>query len=116
MAYFRGNPVAGIFGNETAGKVLLYVQNYGDGYARGIAQTFGLPHSVVQKQLRRMESDGVLVSQLKGKTRVFTWNPRYALRTQLSTLLERALLLIPAAERDRFLRERRRPRRTGKKL
>ncbi len=28
-----------IFGNETAGRVLLYVQNYGEGHARAIAQT-----------------------------------------------------------------------------
>jgi hypothetical protein len=39
-----------IFGNETAGKVLLYLQNYGEGYARAIGQTYALPHSVVQKQ------------------------------------------------------------------
>jgi hypothetical protein len=32
--------VPAIFGNETAGKVLLYLQNYGEGYARAIGQTY----------------------------------------------------------------------------
>lgn len=105
-----------IFGNETAGRVLLYVQNYGEGHARAIAQTYGLSHSVVQKQLLRLEVEGVLVSQLKGRTRVFTWNPRYALRAELSGLLEKALSLVPSADRERWFMKRARPRRTGKAL
>lgn len=105
-----------IFGNETAARVLLYVQNYGEGHARAIAQTFGVSHSVVQKQLLRLETDGVLASQLKGRTRAFTWNPRYALRTELSALLERALSLLPSADRARWFMKRSRPRRTGKAL
>lgn len=105
-----------IFGNETAGRVLLYVQNYGEGYARAIAHTYGLSHSVVQKQLLRLENEGVLVSQLKGRTRVFTWNPRYALRAELSSLLEKALSLVPKSDRERWFMKRSRPRRTGKAL
>lgn len=105
-----------IFGNETAGRVLLYLQNYGEGHARGIAQTFGSSHSVVQKQLGRLEIEGVLVSQLKGRTRVFTFNPRYALNAELAALLEKALLLLPSAERERHYRQRMRPRRAGKPL
>lgn len=105
-----------IFGNDTAGRVLLYVQNYGEGHARAIAQTYGLSHSVVQKQLLRLEAEGVLVSQPKGRTRVFTWNPRYALRTELAALLEKALSLLPSADRERWFMKRTRPRRTGKAL
>jgi hypothetical protein len=105
-----------IFGNETAGKVLLYLQNYGEGYARAIGQTYALPHSVVQKQLLRLESEGILVSQLKGRTRMFTWNPRYALRAELSALLEKALTLVPKADRERWFMKRMRPRRAGKAL
>ena len=105
-----------IFGNETAERTLLALQNYGEGYARQIADLYGLSHSVVQKQLLRLERDGVLVSQLKGRTRVFTWNPRYPLRTELSALLEKALSLIPEKDRARWFYSRKRPRRTGKPL
>jgi len=106
----------GIFGNETAARVLLYVQNYGEGYARAIAATFEIPHSVVQKQLLRLEAEGVLVSQLKGRTRIYTWNPRYALKAELSALLERALELVPERDRSRWFLQRIRPRRSGKAL
>lgn len=105
-----------IFGNETAGRVLLYVQKYGEGHVRAIARTCGLSHSVVQKQLTRLEAEGVLVSQLKGRTRVFTFNPRCALRAELSALLEKALSLLPSADRERWFMKRVRPRRTGKAL
>lgn len=97
-------------------RVLLYVQNYGEGHARAVAQTYGISHSVVQKQLLLLEAEGVLASQLKGRTRVFTWNSRYALRTELSTLLERALSLLPSADRARRFMNRSRPRHTGKAL
>ena len=106
--------VAGLFGSENAGRVLLYLQNYGEGYARAIADGYGLPHSVIQKQLLRLEREGVLVSQLKGRTRVFTWNPRFALRAELSALLEKALMFVPKTEARIFI-GRSRPRRTGKR-
>lgn len=109
------NAVASLFGSENAGRVLLYLQNYGEGYARAIADAYGLPHSVIQKQLVRLEREGVLVSQLKGRTRVFTWNPRFALRAELAALLEKALPLVPRSEAQVFAR-RSRPRRTGKRL
>lgn len=106
----------GILGNSTAEQVLLYLQNYGEGHARGIASTFGLTLSGVQRQLLKLEENGVLVSQMKGRTRLFTWNPRYPLRTELAALLEKALSLIPKADHRRWFLQRTRPRRTGKPL
>ena len=106
----------GIFGNPTAERVLLYLEQYSEGYARAIAATFGLSLSMVQRQLDRLEAAGVLVSQLQGRTRVFTWNPRFAFESELRALLRKALKLLPAAERERYFTARRRPRRTGKPL
>jgi predicted ArsR family transcriptional regulator len=106
----------GVASNETAEKVLLFLQNYGEGYARAIASTYGLALNAVQNQLRRLEAEGVLVSQLKGRTRMFQWNPRYPLRAELSALLEKALTLVPPAQRDKWFMQRRRPRRSGKPL
>lgn len=106
----------GIVANPTVEKLLLFLQNYGEGHARAIASTFGLALSGVQRQLLRLEAEGVLVSQLKGRTRVFQWNPRYALRAELAALLEKALLLTPEDQRQSWFLQRRRPRRTGKPL
>ncbi len=104
----------GILGNPTAERVLLYLEQYGEGYARAIAATFGLSLSMVQRQLERFERQGLLVSQVKGRTRLFTWNPRYAFLAELRALLKSALRALPAEERRRYFTQRRRPRRTGK--
>ncbi|HBZ68920.1 MAG TPA: ArsR family transcriptional regulator [Deltaproteobacteria bacterium] len=107
----------GILGNATAEKVLLYLEVYGEGYARAIAATFDdLPVNMVQKQLERLEAGGVLVSQLKGRTRLFVWNPRFAFLDQLRALLQKALSTLSESDRRRYFTRRTRPRRTGKPL
>ncbi len=105
----------GIFGNATAEKVLLYVEQYGEGYARAVFNTFDdVSVSMAQGQLKRFEEAGLLVSQLKGRTRLYTWNSRYAFLPEVRALLRKGLELLPEEERQRYFSERRRPRRTGK--
>jgi hypothetical protein len=107
----------GLFGNATAEKVLLYIEQFEEGYALGIAKDFGgLAVAPVQRQLERFEAAGLLVSQLKGRTRLYTWNPRYAFRDEVRALLRKALRALPEDERRRYFAKRRRPRRTGKPL
>ena len=99
----------GILGNATAEKVLLYLEQYEEGYAQAIANTFQrVALSQVQRQLVRLEAAGLLVSQLKGRTRLFTWNPRYAFLEETRALLRKALRSLPEAERKRYFSERRR--------
>lgn len=108
---------ASIFGNTTAEKVLLYLEAFGEGYAAAIAQTFGFPStSMVQRQLERLERAGLLINSVKGRTRLFTWNPRYPFLTELRALLRKEIQYLPEAERRRYFAARRRPRRTGKPL
>ena len=105
----------GIFGNATAEKVLLYLEQFEEGYALGIARAFDdMPVSMVQRQLERLEAAAVLVSRLQGRTRVFTWNPRFVFESELRALLRRALKLLPASDRARYFDARRRPGRVGK--
>lgn len=105
-----------LFGNTTVEKVLLYLQNYDEGYASEIARTFSISLSVVQKQLGRLEDGGIIVSQPKGRTRLFMWNPRYPFRHELKGLLQKALEFLPESEVKKYYRQRRRPRRSGKPL
>lgn len=105
-----------IFGNATVEKVLLYLQNYNEGYASEIASTFSISLSVVQKQLKRLEEGGVIVSQPKGRTRLFLWNPRYPFLKELQSLLERSFAFMPESDIKKYYRKRQRPRRTGKPL
>ena len=69
---------------------------------------------MVQRQLERFERAGALSSTLKGRTRIYTWNPRYPFLKELRALLARGLDALPPADRKRFFSERRRPRRAGK--
>ncbi|MBK7960349.1 MAG: winged helix-turn-helix transcriptional regulator [Bdellovibrionales bacterium] len=105
-----------IFGNATVEKVLLYLQNYNEGYASEIASTFSVDLSTVQKQLKRLEDGGIIVSQTKGRTRLFLWNPRYPFRKELQSLLEKSFEFLPESDIKKFYRKRQRPRRAGKPL
>jgi hypothetical protein len=108
--------LAGLFGSETAEKVLLYMENYNTGYPRGIAVNFDLPVSQIQRQLERFEREGILASRLIGKTREYQWNPRYLFRNDLSALLKTALSNLPEEHQRKYFRNRMRPRRKGKPL
>lgn len=105
-----------IVGNKTAEKVLLYLENYDECYAKGVADAFGVPVFSVQRQLQKFEAAGILVSLLKGKTRLFYWNPRFPLKKEFRAFLKRAIELLPESEKERYFTERRRPRRAGKPL
>lgn len=105
-----------LFGNQTAERVLLYIANYGEGHTSGIAQTFDLPKSQVRKQLIKMENGGVLVGRNVGNIRMFQISPRCPYKSELESLLEKALSLLSENEIEKYYRQRRRPRRTGKKL
>ncbi len=107
--------IEGIFGNRTAEKVLLYLEQYGEGYARAIAATFeDVAVSMALAQLKRFEAAGLLVSRRQGRTLLFSWNPRYFLLKEVRALLHKALSVLPPAERRRYFSARRRPRRSGK--
>ena len=108
--------LSGLLGNETAEKALLYLKNYGSGYPRGIALTFKIPVSQVQRQLERFEREGILVSRLVGKTRQYQWNPRYLFREELNNLLGKALANLPEEYQIKYFRVRTRPRKKGKPL
>ena len=104
-----------ILGNRTAEKVLLYIESYGEAYAQAIANTFDdVTLRMAQVQLARFERGGVLISQLKGRTRLYTWSPRFAFQEELRALLRKALDSLPDAERTRYFAQRARPRRAGK--
>lgn len=108
--------IENLLGNLTAEKVLLYIANYGQGYTSGISQTFKLPKTQVRNQLVRLEAGGILVGRSVGNLRMFEFNPRCPYKKELEALLEKVLSLVPEKDREKYYRQRTRPRRTGKKL
>ena len=70
--------------------------------------------STIQNQLDKLELGGILAGTTNGRTRLYTFNPRYAFLKELKQLLEKALSFYPEDEREKLVMERRRPRRRGK--
>ncbi len=104
----------GLFGSETAEKVLLFIENYEEGYAKKIADTFGVSVSQAQKQLLKFEREGILASRLQGRTRIYVWNPRFMFLKELRAILKKELAYLPEAVTREYFRARMRPRRSGK--
>jgi DNA-binding transcriptional ArsR family regulator len=106
-----------LFGGKAAAKVLLFIENYDEGYAARISRTFDMPLSEVQKQLSKFEQAGILVSRMIGTSRIYTWNPRDPALDGLKDLLRQTLEKgIPEKTLKEFYRQRQRPRRKGKRL
>lgn len=97
-------------------RILLYLYTNGESYPREVARSLGLSLSAVQNQLQKLERGGVLYSKLKGKVRLFGFNPRYPFKKELEALLEKTLTFIPEEEKEQYYTPRLRPRRTGKPL
>jgi DNA-binding transcriptional ArsR family regulator len=107
-------PLIGLFGSKAAYRVLMYLENYGRGYAAAIARTFGMSLSQTQNQLRKFEELGLLVSRKEGTARVYYFRRSPVvdgLRGFLRTVLDR----LPDATIQEFYRERKRPRRYDKR-
>ena len=104
-----------ILGSRSAVQVLLFIEAYGSGYASRMASTYEVPVMAVQRQLRRLEANGVLVSRTVGRTRVFEFNERNPTVRNLRDFLSAELSLLPESDVKRYYRQRQRPRRSGKR-
>jgi hypothetical protein len=105
-----------ILGSENIERVLVFIFTRNEGYATEIAHFFETNLYGIQNQLDKLETGGVVVSHLAGRTRLYTFNPRYPFLKELKSLLDKALSFYPVDVREKLLMNRRRPRRRGKPL
>jgi hypothetical protein len=106
----------GLLRAETQEMILIYLLLRGAGYGRSIAEFYQIPSNPVQKQLARLEADGVVVSELVGKVRNYELNPRYPFLEPLTALLQAAAKAYPQELVSSLMIQRTRPRQTGKPL
>lgn len=104
----------GIFGNQTAEKVLLHIYHYSEIHASAIASDYKIALNPVVGQLNRFENAGILVSKEMGRTRVYSFNPKSPLVRPVKDLIKIMYDNIPLKEREVLFATRRRPRRKGK--
>ncbi len=105
-----------IFGSANSERVLIFLTAREEGYAREIARFFDTTLAPIQQQLERLEFGGVLVSRSAGRTRLYSFNPRYPFLEELKALLAKALTFYPEEVRENLIMNRRRPRRADKPL
>jgi hypothetical protein len=105
-----------ILGSETLEKVLLYLMQRENGYGREIATFYDVDINQIQKQLKKLEGGGGLVSFTEGRTRIYQFNPTYVFLPELKALLYKVIQFYPPDEIERLTMNRRRPRRSGKPL
>jgi hypothetical protein len=105
-----------LVGSVCRERVLMYLFARDKGYPREIAQYYSCDLSPIQKQLERLEFGGICTSRTEGKTRIYSFNPRYPFLGDLRGLLKKALSFYSAADANKLTGNRRRPRRKGKPL
>jgi len=103
-----------ILGSKNAERVLIFILAREQGYASEISKYFETDLYGIQKQLDKFETGGVLASQMVGRTRLYSFNPRYSFLPELKELLNKSLLFYSSDERENLTMYRRRPRRKGK--
>jgi hypothetical protein len=108
--------LASLLGSISGERTLLFIFARKEGYGREIARFFNTDLTPIQKKLERFEAGGILSSRLAGRTRLYSFNPRYAFKPEIENLLKKALSFYPSNEREALLLNRRRPRRSGKPL
>lgn len=104
-----------LFGTANRTQVLLAVRLLEETWGAELSLLLGLRISLVQTILNSFEAEGVLLSRLVGRSRVFSLNERYVAAAELSELLWK-LGSGDVALQQKLAARRRRPRRAGKAL
>lgn len=107
-----------LFGNAVIEKILFYLLVNEECYPSQLRKVFQLPLFSFQRAFARLEKGGIIISQRKGKTLLYQFNPRYPSLKELRAFLERAYDGFPQEIRDKYYEQiiRKRPRRQGKPL
>ena len=108
--------IEAILGSLSCERVLVFISGRKDGYAREIARFYETDLAPIQKQLDKLELAGILASRTAGRTRLYSFNPRWAFLKELHAILEKVISFLPPDQRGPLIMVRRRPRRKGKPL
>lgn len=107
-----------VFGGKNVEKVLFFLLVNERCYGQQLSRVFQQAISTFQNVLDRLETGGILVSFLEGKTRSYQFNPRYPFLKELEAFLGKAYAFLPQEIKDKYYepKSRKRPRRKGKPL
>lgn len=107
-----------LFGGQIIEKVLFYMIVNEKCYASELRRCFSIPIFGIQRALIRLENQGILVSVLEGKNRVYYWNPRCPFLEEFKAFIQRVYSFLPEDIKKKYYETtvRKRPRKKGKPL
>ncbi len=107
-----------LFGGKNIEKVFFFLLINQRCYGHQLSKIFNQSVSVFQKTLDRLESGGIVVSFLEGKTRLYQFNPGYPFLKKLKDFIAKVYEFLPQEQKDKYYEPvvRKRPRKRGKSL
>lgn len=76
-----------LFGSPARTDSLVAIGRLGESYPRELAALFGRQPTEIRRAIASLEDAGVVVSRLRGRTRLTTLNPRFPAKDALLQLL-----------------------------
>jgi len=105
-----------LLGTKSRELSLQYLLVFKEGYAREISKYFDISLPSIQNQLKHFEDNGLALSKMSGRTKVYFLNPRFAFLEELTALLNKVRPYYKPELKEKFEMQRKRPRRPGKPL
>lgn len=105
-----------LFGSKTTERCLLYLVAQEQGYALEISQAFGISGTQVRRTLEKLEGADIIVGIDRGRTRLYSLNPRWFLFSELKALLKKALMQMPLDQQAKVFGDRKKPRKKNKPI
>ena len=113
-----GNMFEQLFNSRLVEKVLFYMIANDKSFASELSQAFEVPVFGIQRALARLENQGILVSTIEGRNRLYHWNPRFPFLTDFKAFISKAYSSLPDDIKKKYYERpiRKRPRKQGKPL
>ena len=113
-----GNMFEQLFNSRLVEKVLFYMVANDKCYASELCHAFGVPVFGFQRALTRLENQGILVSTIEGRNRLYHWNSRYPFLSDFKSFISKAYSSLPDDMKKKYYERpiRKRPRKKGKPL
>ncbi len=107
-----------LFNSRLIEKVLFYMTANDRCFGNELSKTFEVPVFGIQRALTRLENQGILVSTIEGRNRIYHWNPRYPFLSDFKTFIAKAYSSLPDTIKKKYYERpvRKRPRKKGKPL
>ncbi|HTX55477.1 MAG TPA: hypothetical protein VMD47_00100 [Candidatus Acidoferrales bacterium] len=102
-----------LFGSAIRTDTLVAIGRLGESYPRELGALLGRAPTEIRRVVASLEDAGVIVTRLRGRTRLVTLNPRFPAKDALLHLL---LQMSEWPKYERIWKIRRRPRASGKPL